>query len=220
VALGVTLQDQVANFVEYLSDRDLILSSTSVMLSNDSTRIGWYVRPLSGAFLLTRDHHSIENWAHWVESGAYTAMLFDGSLLQVSFDLDGEEIVGHRLAYVPCPFNDSAEVLQELPLDGVIEYYKGDAEALQLKTAIRFDYAPGDAAEGHPATHLTINNADTRIACAGPLSFERFINFIFLNFYPDLTDVISYFASLPRPGKFARTIKSDEADEIHLNWAS
>ena len=56
------------------------------------------------------------------------AILFDGSLIQISYDFDYSELVGHRLLYFPCPFDLDPELLQTLPLVDVIDFYR-DGEA-------------------------------------------------------------------------------------------
>jgi hypothetical protein len=59
-------------------------------------------------------------------------------------------------------------------------------ENLLLKSPIRFDYAPGAAADYHPASHITLNDPSCRIPARAPLNFDTFMKFILENFYFDV----------------------------------
>src|SRR5690606_23090790 len=100
------------------------------------------------------------------------------------------EIVGHRLAYVPCPFRIDQELLLEgIPVADVIEEYidtKEEIQKISLKSAVRFDFDPFSAKPGHTAAHMTVNSSDCRIACVAPLHALRFVDFVFRIFYSGL----------------------------------
>jgi hypothetical protein len=84
---------------------------------------------------------------------------------------------------------------------------------------VRFDYDPVAAKPGHPATHLTINSADCRIACVAPLHVGSFVDFIFSSFYPTMRLAhTQFFANLG--GHIGqRSLTDDEANSLHLSWA-
>ena len=50
--------------------------------------------------------------------GAYSAVLRDASLLQLTFDVDEDLVLGHRLAYVPRPVVVGEALLAEGELKG------------------------------------------------------------------------------------------------------
>ncbi|THG33268.1 DUF2290 domain-containing protein [Naasia lichenicola] len=214
-----TLKEQIENFSSFLVEEDLAVAVSPVLLHNDESQVSWHRRDPDRKFLETREHHSITNWKSWARNGVFTVMLFDGALLQIAFEVRDEVIVGHRLAYVPCPYQDADQVLMQLGLDDFIEYYEavGLASA-RLETAVRFDYDPRAAKLGHPASHLTLNSSDVRIACVGPVSLAQFVRFVFGHFYPGLQRVRDYFETLPKPGHFSPSITSLEASEMHLAW--
>jgi hypothetical protein len=200
-------------------ERDYALTLIPFVVADDE--ITWHVRDKGDRFLQDRQHHSLANYKAWVLNGQFSIMLYDGALLQFTYELSGDRITSHRLGYVPCPIKDSDDVLSYLDFEDFFVYYESSGlSAAQLQSVIRFDFDPKSAAPGHPATHLTINSSDTRIACAGPISPDRFIRFIFAHFYPHLTDVVSYFDGLPNSGHYSTTISADDKSEMHINWAS
>ena len=115
-------------------------------------------------------------------------MLFDGSLLQLTFDLRGSGLVGHRIGYIPCLFlldEEGRALLRSEPILDVIELFRGRGEKyLRLRTPIRFDFDPDAATERHPASHMTLNHPNCRIPVRGPLGLGHFIKFVFWHFYP------------------------------------
>lgn len=214
-----TLREQLNNFATFLLEEDVAITVTPNEVADD--RVTWIRRPGADAFLAERAHHSIANYRAWVENGEFSIMLYDGSLLQLSYEFDGDHVTSHRLAYVPCPYKDPDNLLRDgESLNDFFDYYDTDVKSVvQLLTTLRFDYDPVNAAPGHPAAHFTLNSAETRIACAGPLAPDRFIRFIFSNFYPSIPQAVSYFSSLPKSGQFTHVINQDDRSELHLSWA-
>lgn len=214
-----TIRETLTNFLTYLLEEEIAVTVNPFAVSDEE--VTWHRRPTNGAFLATRSNHSLANYLSWVQNGEYSAILFDGALLQISYTFDGEEVTGHRLAYVPCPFLDTDSVVGYLGIEDLREYYEPQGmNAAQLASVIRFDYDPDAAKPGHPAAHLTLNSADTRIACAGPLSPERFVKFVFKHFYPKLQEVQDYFKGIPNAGHFTENISQDDKSEVHVFWAA
>ncbi len=214
-----TIREQLDNFATFLLEEEIALTVTPNEVADD--RVTWLRRPGAPSFLAERSHHSIANYRAWVENGEYSVMLMDGALLQLTYGFEGDHVISHRLAYVPCPYRDPENLLRDgETLADFFDYYDSNAtEVVQLLTALRFDYDPENAAPGHPAAHFTLNSAETRVACVGPLAPDRFIRFIFSSFYPQYPEVPSYFASLPKSGHFGHVIHPDDRIELHLAWA-
>lgn len=213
------VREEIDNFLAYLLRSEIALSTN--MVSEDGTRVSWHSFHKEAGFLVNREHPSIADYRHWVEHGAYSAILFDGSLLQITFDVDGQEIIGHRLAYIPAPFSMDVQFLQSEPLVDVIDFYAaGPARDVILHSALRFDYDPLAAAPGHPAAHFTVNSTDCRIACAAPLRLGHFADFVFRNFYPALWAANPYLHGLSRKDWGQRTVTRDEVAQIHFHWAT
>ncbi|MGA5102646.1 DUF2290 domain-containing protein [Streptomyces cellulosae] len=184
------------------------------------TRVSWTSLDPTKPFLVNRGDPTIQDYRRWAEAGAYSALLFDGALLQLTYDVEGGAVSGHRLAYIPCPYRIDPEMIQIDPVLDVLDLHiEADPTSIVLHSAVRFDYDPGSAAPGHPASHLTINSAHCRIACAAPMHVGRFADFIFRHFYPDLWAAHKvYFTSSAKRHIGDRTLTEEDRTRPHLMW--
>lgn len=211
------IHTELDNFLTYLLGAGIALYITPI--SNDGTRVSWVTQGLASKFLQHRNKPSIAEYRDWIDSGAYSALLIDGSLLQISYEVIEGALTGHRLAYVPCPFDVEERLLRTEALLDVIEYHAACApEDIRLRAAVRFDYDLAAAGPGHPATHLTINSPSCRIACAAPLRLGQFADFVFRHFYPAVWKLHPYLQRLAKSGWGDRTISEDERQSMHINW--
>ncbi|GAA1732965.1 hypothetical protein GCM10009680_86870 [Streptomyces yatensis] len=127
---------------------------------------------------------------------------------------------GHRLAYIPTPYRMDPDLVRVEPLLDVVNIYAADTPtSMVLHSAIRFDYDPASAAPGHPASHLTLNSIQCRIACAAPMHVGRFMDFIFRHFYAGLWAAHrSYFTEGATRHIGERTLTDDDRTSPHLMW--
>ena len=58
-------------------------------------------------------------------------------------------------------------------------------EQIQMRSPVRFDFDVKNAADEHPASHLHMQSGKCRLFVDSPVCFNRFIKFVFRNFYPD-----------------------------------
>jgi hypothetical protein len=78
---------------------------------------------------------SIAEYCAHLSNGAYTVVLFDGALIQLSIDLNHQQIVGYRLCYYPCPFDIDSKDLASFPLLDLIQLHlKGRMDLLRLRS--------------------------------------------------------------------------------------
>lgn len=181
--------------------------------------MSWHPTDPAAEFLVERPDTLVASYRRWVTSGAYSVLLFDGALLQLSFDFEGGQLVKHRLGYVPCPVAVDEELLQVEPVLDVLDMHLSEGpDAIRLNAAVRFDYDLEAASEAHPASHLTLNGAGCRIACRGPLRLAHFVEFIFANFYPALWDEGGYFTGMPRAEWGPRTLTPGQTSRLHIDW--
>ncbi len=115
-------------------------------------------------------------------------MLFDGSLIRVNFEFENNELKTQNLLWWPAPYCH-ADLLQDgySPVDLLLDFY-GDPkwnESIRMRSPIRIDFDSKNNSEGHPHSHMHIQNEETRINTDFPLCFNKFIEFIFKNFYPN-----------------------------------
>lgn len=186
------IRDDIQNALDYLLDAELCLAINPVDVfarspledgtQVESVRFVSYVR--DEAFLISYGHPGIDQYLAWLRSGSYSAVLFDGSLIQLSYDISAKgEVVGHRLAYMPCPYDVDPDVFAQESLLDAVELYYGSTDIL-LRSQLRFDFDPSASGPGHPAAHFTFNSPQCRIACVAPVHVMRFLDFVFRHSYP------------------------------------
>ena len=153
----------------------------------------------------------------WIEAQAYSAVLLDGALLQISFDFVGTDLVGHRLVYFPSPFNYDSALLRDLPILDVVDLYMNSRDELpRLVSPLRFEYDPAGAGPGHPACHLTTISSQCRWAISTPLSPGHFIRFIFQHFYRELYLSHRFLREWPQRAS-NRSITEEEEMRLHIS---
>jgi hypothetical protein len=144
-------------------------------------------------------------------------------MIQISMEMMRGDISKHRLLYYPCPFDLQGE-LEEVAEFGLLDYIEeicipDPIERMRMRTPLRFDYAPLDAADYHPASHLTIIGDDCRIPLRTPLLFEHFIKFVFENFYLHAWKNNISFRSLSYR-ELDECASAHDVARMHLSWVS
>jgi hypothetical protein len=207
--------EEIDNFLNYLIETGLAIDATPV--ADFGGRITWRGTEPNEGFLPERRFPTCNSYKVWVHARAYSAVLFDGSLLQLTYDFAGRSVVAHRLAWVPCPFHLDAQLLRTEPLLDIIELY-GAVDEVVLFSTVRFDFDILAARPGHPASHFTVNSADCRIACAAPMRLGRFVGFVFGNFYPEIYEADAYLQGISNAPLGPHTLTADEMNGIHISW--
>jgi len=165
------------------------------------------------------DSITIGNYRRWAIEGDYSALLFDGGLMQLNYRMVGGEVVEHRLLYAPCPYKFDPLELARDPIEELLDLHRmTDHDELSMQTAIRFDYAPKNAGDGHPAAHLTINLSSCRIPVEAPMHPAQFLRFVFEHFYrEEWANNHEYFESLTRRFE-VRAVAEHERLNPHVAW--
>ncbi|WP_434450070.1 DUF2290 domain-containing protein [Lentzea sp. E54] len=213
------VRDDVKNVLDYLMEAELALYANEVSLN--STRVSWHAHDPTAAFITTRKHPDIGQYLAWLAAGIYSAVLLDGSLIQITYDVQGGKIVGHRLAYIPCPYIVDPAFLEEgEAIADVVEMYRDSEDGnIALRSPVRFDFDPKAARSGHPAAHLTINSIDCRVACVAPLGVHRFIDFVFRHFYPQLrTAHLPFFEEAAKRPSGESVLLDEDRKMPHIMW--
>lgn len=182
----------------------------------DGVRVTWgSSRETSGA-LFRGEFASIEEYCNWLDANAFSAVLYDGAILHISYDFVGAELVGHRLGYYPCPFDLDQELVEQEPILDVVSIYRGrDDSLVRLRSPIRFDYSSKAQGHDHPAVHLTLLWRHCRWAVFSPLSPGHFVRFVFKHFYPDLWRVHHFLRDWPQ-WHGDRTITKEQETTLHV----
>lgn len=162
---------------------------------------------------------TLEEYSFFLRHRQYSVALLDGGLLQVSYRFKRDEVVWHRLAYIPCPVTFTEEDLGGMPLADYLELLNAAEllRRLRLQTAVRFDYDPSNARPNHPASHATLNRTCCRIPVRAPLHLRAFVRFVFSNFYPSIWENEVCVHAI---GSSALSACIDAADmgSIHFHW--
>lgn len=208
------------NFLDLLLDSSIALGTTKVVVQRNHggfQRVTWANNAAVPGNLFRVDSSTIAEYRDWVNCHGYSALLYDGSFLQISYDFEHSEMVGHRLLFFPCPFDLELEFLNEIPLSELIDLHANQrAETVQLRTPVRFDYDPNAGSQDHPVSHLTFQWPCSRIPVYAPVSPGFFIQFVFKNFYPALWKAHLFLRKWPRDA-LEPTITSEERRFLHVN---
>lgn len=191
--------------------RPVVRKSTSV-----GVRLTW-----PGEFVLQRGRTiDADDYFGILEHQSYSALLTDGSVLQISFDYEGSALVGHRLAMIPCPYDVDSELVMEFGLFDALQLIRTDPHTkILLRGPIRFDFDPNAASDLHPASHLTIINNESRIPITRPITLGHFIRFVFRHFFPHLHRTYDALAQW-KLSEGAPIAEPMEPTELHLHWRS
>jgi hypothetical protein len=207
----------INNALDLLFDRGALLYVQTVALG--VTTVSWH--PYREEPFLKADDSTIDQYLRWLAAGQYSAMLADGSLLQIAYTVEGGKITRHRLNYVPCPVAIDPDVTNDEPIGDLVEVLVAcePLDSVLLRSSVRFDYDAASAKVGHPASHLTMNGSDCRIACVAPVHPHRFLAFVFQHFYPALYgQELAWFTDAGTTTIDTRSLTEEDRQTIHLNW--
>jgi len=164
-----------------------------------------------------KDRGYVEIYREFYDRRSYNMKLVDGELLQMTYSVEDDKLLQHRLAFYPSP--------KLLPFQDDPDNYVQDAlfmEIVQRRIVpfpLRFDF---DAREdvcvdvGHPKSHLTLGDVkECRIPVSAPLSPRWFVEFILRNFYQ--TKKHDFVTDLPQHRiTFQSSITSNETRLMHM----
>ncbi|MCO5164860.1 MAG: DUF2290 domain-containing protein [Planctomycetes bacterium] len=207
------------NFVDSMFTAEIAIDFTYPCLeaSHGVERLTWPAIgvPIAGVAPFTSA--TLSEFRSWVSCRGYTALLLDGGFLQVSVDVVGKEVIGHRYVYFPPPFDFDRGLLAELPLIEVVDDYCLNAgDCVRLRSPIRFDFAPSKT-KLEPDAHLTTLWSHCRIPVCAPLSLGHFVRFVFRNFYPELWEAHEFIREWPVT-RFGRCLAASDEGHLHVNW--
>jgi hypothetical protein len=190
----VNVKDWVAelkNPIATLSNLDLLLDDTyiAVIEEGPSTYIG-YARSSIGSITpyAKLDFGSVDEYLQLLRNRHYSALLADGSFVQMSIYVRRGKILRHRYCYYPCPVEFGNEELrsmsEEEDISNIVWAFLSDSERLVLRTPVRFDFDE-DSSE-RPKVHVHFNHSNCRCAVSSAIYPCYFIKVIMRYFYPDI----------------------------------
>lgn len=199
--------DQIENTLILLERHGLLIDRKKSLVSGmgDKCRISWQNhergRQNCGEYFT-----SLEQYAWIIDKGAYQGLLFDGSIIRVSFLFDKNILKEENLLYWPSPIQMKIEDIEEYGIYDVlytklfqetealipnkisseVEFPSTLALRMKMRSPIRLDYDSNfeeSEQDDHPATHLHFQDSECRLAVQKPCCFNTFIHFILNNFY-------------------------------------
>lgn len=148
---------------------------------------------------------------------SYNLLFLDGAMVQASYEGVGDQVVRHRLAYLPSP---NLRPYQDDPELYLFEKHFVEIVGHQVvPVPVRFDFDNRDGVARdvvHPMSHVTLGQYQhCRIPVTRPLNPQVFVEFILHNFYTTPDDDRVSLRTRLQP--WENTITSRERGGVHLN---
>jgi len=159
---------------------------------------------------------NIDEYLTFLIGRHYHYLLSDGSMIQMSYDLDSRnEVKQSRLVWYPCPVIFLAEELEYSSIEELVR--TSPLEQIGCRAPLRFDYAPHQATNNHSTTHLHLGMEDFRLPVQRPLEPSRFVRLIIRSAYPRVWSQLDCFKTAE---DWNSTDGLDEDDKIHgsISW--
>lgn len=190
--------NQINSTLEVLQEKSLSVTYNvvpPVMDTQHRCQITWNSH-ISGRANCGKSFIKLTQYHHILETNSYHCLLFDGSLIRVNFEFQDDLLLRQNLLWWPAPY-DYGNMLQDgfSPIEILKDFY-GDPDwykNIRMRSPIRIDFDSANNKKDHPCCHMHIENEETRINTASPICFNRFIDFIFRNFYPQFVLPFSEF---------------------------
>lgn len=215
------LRREIEMFCVNLLGAGIAIDYTGTVISRDSSGVAHvtWVRSDSSPSMLSFESGSIDEYRQLVLNRLYSCMLNDGGLLQFTYRVRGDAVVGHRLGFIPCPLRLSTEDLREgnEPLEVFDFYFETELlHRMRMLPLIRFDFDIEVARADHPQSHLHLTLGDCRCPVFGPLSVGHFVRFVFRYFYGSSWRECNFLRDWPL-GECDRTISVDESCGLFID---
>lgn len=184
------LKNEMMNTMDILFRKKLLYFYNDVKIErHDDTEVITWQNHVGGRANCGKSFTTLNQYEHILKNGSYTCLMFDGSILRFSFKFEENKLVGHSHLWWPSPYGYNCKLNpDEAPLDMYENFIIDDKwyTNINMRSPIRVDYQPGDVSEEHPAVHMHTQHHECRMRVSEPLCFNRFIKYVFDNFYSHL----------------------------------
>lgn len=182
--------EQIENTLRTLSDSGLtrIVKDVKTQTDKDITILTWE-NHTPCRLNCEKYFNSIEQYLHIYETGAYHAIIIDGSIIRFCYKFKKNILIQENLLFWPAPLSIDEDVIDAIGMRQALEdvFYQDNPEFhIIMRSPLRIDFDPSNVMETHPETHIHIQHSDCRLSLRTPICFNKFIKFIFKNFYPHL----------------------------------
>ncbi|AFM42753.1 hypothetical protein Desaci_3875 [Desulfosporosinus acidiphilus SJ4] len=185
------IETQINTTLDALNSRKLLYTFNYIYKKereNNKWILSWSNHE-SGKFNTGEYFLKLEQYKKIIRNNSYLCILYDGSLIRVSYTFQNNILLGHNLLWWPAPYAYPNVTIDDFSPSELMEEFLNDLtwhEVLNMRSPVRIDFDPKVASEIHPATHIHMQHKDCRMYVEKPLCFNRFINFILKNNYPNL----------------------------------
>lgn len=184
------IKNNMLNTMEWLYGGKLLYYYNEVKLEEiDGMEIITWNNHVGGRLNCGKAFSTLAQYEHILSNNSFTCILYDGSLIRSTFTFKNNKLIGHSHLWWPAPFVcDGAIKSDQTPIelyDGLITNYKW-FDSINMRSPVRIDYDPSNDTVEHPAVHMHTQHHECRIKVNKPICFNRFIQYIFNNFYPTL----------------------------------
>ena len=224
--LARRILDEHQAFMEALVERELLIDANPLEASeyqvvdqegkaSRQTSLVW--AGSSGLSYLFSDYASIGQYLEAVKRRDYNFCLVDGSIIQIHYRMEEDEIKYHRLCFHPCPYPFPLDSHEGLGLADIPDLMNAREllTGIRLASPIRFDFDSEFCDDKHAHSHLTINRQGCRVPAFGPVSLGHFMRFVFRYFYEAEFDSPGWWPEV-QPKVFTKTLDHPAPHEFHI----
>ena len=216
------LCQSIQNTLRLLTDNDLTIyyNQPVIQETHQRVRITW-PNHVTGKHNSASSFGKISQYRAIIETGAFTCLLLDGAILRASYSFDSNELTEYNLLWWPSPFIIDAEDLKIGAVLDIFDLYADSNEwhkDIKMRTPIRFDLDINNASKDHPASHVHFQESNCRLHVDRPICFNRFIKFIFKNFYPNIYSRCFFWKDLQDMSFDVEAVSLIEQPQSYLGW--
>lgn len=185
------LEEQINNTLYALSIKRIIYTYLPInkkQNSNNEIIISWNNHE-PGKFNTGKKFLQLEQYEKILKNNSYTCILYDGSIIRLSYKFKNNNLIGHNLLWWPAPYFYEGISIDEISPYDLFDEFIGEKDwhnILRMRSPVRIDFAPEQTSEIHSATHIHMQNENCRMVIDEPICFNRFIKFILDNYYPEI----------------------------------
>ncbi|MCC0567571.1 DUF2290 domain-containing protein [Brevibacillus borstelensis] len=194
----LVLKEQINNSLELLKTLNLVRFYNEIgeeyLKDEDLYRLSWK-NHTGGRNVSSNAFLKINQYLEILESGAYHAILFDYSIIRVSFSFSGDELVSQNLLWWPCPVEVDFEDEEFDSFAEIVNLFLQEREYYRMRSPVRIDLDTSNDSPEHPKAHMHIQHPKSRINTEEPICFNTFVKFIINNYYPQISIKDSDFPS-------------------------
>jgi hypothetical protein len=160
---------------------------------------------------------SPEYYVEILQNNKASMIMWDGSVVQISYETRGGHIIKHRYCFIPAPCSIDLRTADGIDLaEHASVVFLNRPMGNSCRTILRFEFDPTAHKPGHPASHLHFNETECRVPLKGPISAKDFFSFLLTYMYSGEFNIEAFPATL----EGQRTLSAQEEIGFHVSWRS